>query len=221
MPYHHLLERQLRDASHFEKKGQDLAALLRSDHFDVETFLEQINQVYLEHDTAQETNDRAMRLMSEELMDLNKKIRQEAALELAESERKFHAIVDNVPGVIFSYRFNNLHERGAAIVFMAPSIKELVGYSHDYFVNQDVERYREILHPEDRERKIQTVMASTVGGDAYTVEYRMIHKDGSIRWVHESGQAQLDSRGVAKWVEGVIIDITPNARNTGSTYRRT
>ena len=40
------------------------------------------------------------------------------------------------------------------------------------------------------------------------MDYRILHSDGSIRWVHERGQGVTSGDGELKYLEGVIFDIT-------------
>jgi PAS domain S-box-containing protein len=42
----------------------------------------------------------------------------------------------------------------------------------------------------------------------YTIEYRLIHKDGSIKWVSEKGRGIFDQQGKLLWLDGLIFDIT-------------
>jgi PAS domain S-box-containing protein len=65
------------------------------------------------------------------------------------------------------------------------------------------------IHPMERERtwiKIQSVMNGTV--PEYEAEYRIIRKDGSIRWVRAIGKGMRDSSGKTTAVAGLLRDIT-------------
>jgi PAS domain S-box-containing protein len=42
----------------------------------------------------------------------------------------------------------------------------------------------------------------------YTIEYRIVHANGNLRWVFEKGQGVLDNTGQLLCLDGVIVDIT-------------
>ena len=42
----------------------------------------------------------------------------------------------------------------------------------------------------------------------YAIDYRIIHRDGSVRWVHEKGQGEFDDDGNLQHLDGAIFDVT-------------
>src|SRR5262249_13784138 len=40
------------------------------------------------------------------------------------------------------------------------------------------------------------------------VDYRIIHRDGSIRWLQDKGQAVFDTDGQPLYLDGVVFDVT-------------
>src|SRR5690606_31704216 len=63
-------------------------------------------------------------------------------------------------------------------------------------------------HPEDAERVINTLKPALQQKKSYVVEYRIIRRDGTERWVSESASGVYDDTGELNWIDGVIIDIT-------------
>ena len=45
-------------------------------------------------------------------------------------------------------------------------------------------------------------------GHAYDVEYRIHHKDGSLRWVYEKGRVMIDQESGDPHLVGTLFDIT-------------
>ena len=43
---------------------------------------------------------------------------------------------------------------------------------------------------------------------SYEVEYRMLGRDGAVRWVSERGRVHADALGRDLWLDGVIVDIS-------------
>jgi PAS domain S-box-containing protein len=76
----------------------------------------------------------------------------------------------------------------------------------------DYEHAFAAIHPGDRERIREAVAAATRADDpiAYAQEYRVVHPDGSVRWVYAKGRAHYDRRGTGQLIsfDGTIADVT-------------
>ncbi len=70
------------------------------------------------------------------------------------------------------------------------------------------EMYRRLMHPDDVPNMESAIQKTLSDGKQYLVEYRILLKDGSIRWIQERGQAYFDSSGKALRMTGTILDIT-------------
>lgn len=66
----------------------------------------------------------------------------------------------------------------------------------------------EILHPEDREHAQSQVQMAIKEKVAYDIEYRIVHPDGTQRWVAAKGRAQFDYQDQLIGMLGVVQDIT-------------
>ena len=70
-----------------------------------------------------------------------------------------------------------------------------------------------LIHPEDRERVDAAVKAATRAHDPvpYSIEARVVHPDGSIRWFQSMGQSAFEGEGEQRRAisfSGTLIDIT-------------
>jgi PAS domain S-box-containing protein len=116
-----------------------------------------------------------------------------------ESEEKFRTLVSNVPGAIFRCAFDS----DWTMEFLSDAIVDIAGYPASDFIQNQARTYASIVHPDDAQ-----MLEETVGdGAPYSVEYRVLHADGSVRWVLERGQGVEDGAGNA-WLDGAIFDIT-------------
>jgi PAS domain S-box-containing protein len=115
------------------------------------------------------------------------------------SEETFKALVSNVPGVIYRCAM----DADWTMHFLSDAIEELSGYPASDFIQNSVRTFASIIHPDDASR----VEEAVGDGAPYSVEYRVVHADGGIRWVFERGQAVRDARG-GVWLDGAIFDIT-------------
>ncbi len=64
------------------------------------------------------------------------------------------------------------------------------------------------VHPEDREARETAVNRAIRGHDEYEVEYRVLLKDGAIRWISGRGRCMADDEGKPTRLLGVSMDVT-------------
>jgi PAS domain-containing protein len=72
-------------------------------------------------------------------------------------------------------------------------------------------------HPDDREPVEQEIAPAIAEHRPFVLEYRIVHGDGSIRWVLERGIKTIDRHGV-EWLDGIIYEITD--RHAAEKLRR-
>jgi diguanylate cyclase (GGDEF)-like protein/PAS domain S-box-containing protein len=66
----------------------------------------------------------------------------------------------------------------------------------------------EFDHPDDAEFVRRTVAESQANHSAYSIDHRIVRRDGIMRWVHEQGEYVLDEQGVPVKLIGTLLDIT-------------
>ena len=92
--------------------------------------------------------------------------------------------------------------------YLDPNIKAILGYTDDEIPN-DIEVWVKFVHPEDSEAVMEAAQACLDGKTPeYIFEHRMIHKDGSIRWILVRGKAIRDENDNAVRLIGTDADIT-------------
>jgi len=72
--------------------------------------------------------------------------------------------------------------------------------THEFFLN--------LLHPDDRKMVEKAISECTENKKEYDIEYRVIHPDGSIRWIYAKGHGILDESGKCVRMTGVVLDVT-------------
>lgn len=117
--------------------------------------------------------------------------------DLRESEARFRALVSNVPGAL--YRRDASGARG--LLYVSDPVEGITGYPAAEFIERR-RPFTDIVHPDDAETIAQASESAVKDGQPYAVEYRVLHRDGSVRWVYDRGQL------VAGHLDGVILDIT-------------
>ncbi|HYZ85627.1 MAG TPA: PAS domain S-box protein [Bryobacteraceae bacterium] len=70
------------------------------------------------------------------------------------------------------------------------------------------EKLLQRVHPEDRERVFKHVQQATREGTEYSVEYRIVLPDGTLRHIHGLGHPVFDANGEVVEVIGTNVDVT-------------
>ncbi|BAZ39778.1 multi-sensor hybrid histidine kinase [Calothrix sp. NIES-4101] len=68
--------------------------------------------------------------------------------------------------------------------------------------------FSERLHPDDRDRVLAEIERVITTGEDYTIEFRVVYPDGTIRWALSQGKVFYDSQGQPVRMMGNDIDIT-------------
>jgi two-component sensor histidine kinase len=64
------------------------------------------------------------------------------------------------------------------------------------------------IHPDDVERVNKAIQQAVVTGEKCVLEYRVLSKDGTVRWLEVHGQCLYDESGKPWRMPGVAVDIT-------------
>jgi PAS domain S-box-containing protein len=75
-----------------------------------------------------------------------------------------------------------------------------------------LEQFLACVHPDDRGRVKSSIDVAASCAGAYQAEYRVMHPDGEVRWIHARGRAEADDRGIAVTFPGVAVDVTERKR---------
>jgi PAS domain-containing protein len=118
-----------------------------------------------------------------------------------DSER-FASLVANLPGAV--YRCAN--DAFWTMEYLSDQIAQLSGYPAVEFINNAVRSYKSIIHPEDVIKVVNAVNNGVNDHRPYTIDYRLRHRDGSIRHVCERGTGVFAEDGTLRWLDGVIFD---------------
>jgi PAS domain S-box-containing protein len=97
-------------------------------------------------------------------------------------------------------------------VYFSPRWKQMLGYA-DHELANIVTEWEQRVHPDDRERA-KAAIAEHLSGNTccYELEHRLLHKDGSYRWVLSRGIAVRNADGKPYRIAGSHSDITERKR---------
>jgi PAS domain S-box-containing protein len=128
--------------------------------------------------------------------------RLEVAEALRESEERFELAVRGTDAGIWDWDLKSNE------VFFSPRWKGMLGYAPEEMGN-DIAEWETRLHPEDRDRALASLRDCLEGRSVqYELEHRLLHKDGSHRWILARGAAVRNPDGKPYRMTGSHIDIT-------------
>lgn len=122
--------------------------------------------------------------------------------DLRDSESRYRSFMSNFRGVVFRCDTEYRPE------FFHGAVEDITGHSQEDFNSGDV-MWHSIIHPEDTHKlALSAEKAKTVPGFFEEREYRIVRKDGEVRWVSELIQNMCNGDSKPSKIEGTIYDIT-------------
>jgi diguanylate cyclase (GGDEF)-like protein/PAS domain S-box-containing protein len=123
-----------------------------------------------------------------------------ARLQLADNEERLRLALDATCDGLWDWDYASQR------VFFSDGYAALLGLTPQA-LGDTREAWAEHLHPDDRERVLQTLDLGLQQRDYQNI-YRMRHADGSYRWLHSRGRLLRDEEGQPQRFIGVASDIT-------------
>ena len=122
---------------------------------------------------------------------------------LRESEVKYRSLVERIPAIIYTAAMDETKTR----LYVSPQVKRILGFTQEeYLANPEL--WRELLHPDDRQRILGESEYFYATGEPFISEYRTFTRDGRVVWVHDEAVILRDTSGKPQFIQGVRMDIT-------------
>lgn len=134
--------------------------------------------------------------------------RRRASRELKRSRDQYQSLVANIPGI--TYRCKRDHDW--TMLYMSSQVDPLTGYPASDFIHNAVRTYESVIHRDDTEYVNRAVNEAADAGEPWEIEYRVVHRDGGMRWVYEKGRAVAGDDGETQFLDGFILDVTKRKR---------
>lgn len=125
-------------------------------------------------------------------------------LALIQSRDQYQSLVSNIPGITYRCKI----DADWTMVYMSSHIDPLSGYPASDFIQNSVRSYASVIHPDDRQWLEQAIADALAQRQNWILKYRVMHKNGSMRWVEERGSANYDAQGNPQFLDGFILDVT-------------
>ncbi len=209
-----LMDKTFQDITHPDDLGKDLTyvkRLIAGDipyyHMEKRYFHKQghIVWIYLSVSLVHDTRGNPLYFVSQ-IEDITE--RKRAMEALLESEKRYKRLVESTTNYIYTVEIENgkpvSTKHGSGCV-------SVTGYTSEEYEADPYLWYR-MIHGEDREAVIKQADRLFSGEVVQPLEHRIIHKDGSMRWVKNTPVPRRDKQGRLIAYDGLIADITERKR---------
>lgn len=131
------------------------------------------------------------------MQDITERIKAEE--KISESELRFRTLTKDAPVGIFETDANGLttYVNQTWLNYTGLSFEEAIGDAWMY-----------IIHPEDRAKQVNSWKEKTQKIEPSETEYRIINKNGQLRWVNGKAIPVINSSGKVTGYIGTIADVT-------------
>ncbi len=114
------------------------------------------------------------------------------------------SLFSELPGILYRCR---IVDNKPLLTNISPGVVELTGYSVELILSEKTTSFYDIIHPDDKDRVYQEHRSFSRTGTDLSTQYRIIDKNGMIRWVKEI--AVSDYNGAEPFhIDGYVMDIT-------------
>jgi PAS domain S-box-containing protein len=131
------------------------------------------------------------------------KEREEAFAALWTAEETYRTVIEQTGQLIYDY------DIGTGRIRWGGAIQEITGAPPDEFQDTDIQKWEELIHPDDRKQAVDLLEIAKEQGVRYDVTYRFRKKDGSYAFMTDRGVFLTDQAGRPHRMLGVMNDVTP------------
>ncbi|WP_187118834.1 sensor domain-containing protein [Bacillus marasmi] len=159
--------------------------------------------VYVRAEAKKDKMDKVTRIIGV-LFDISERIKTENRL--IESEQKFEMIAKNLDVGIWS--MDLLRNE---VVYVSPAVEIITGYPISKLLS-GIKNWQNLIHPDDLLNYLENQRRLSEG-NMILHQYRIIHADGSVRWIEDKTFPISNSKGKLIRLDGIIQDITMRKSN--------
>jgi PAS domain S-box-containing protein len=127
--------------------------------------------------------------------------RRQAEAAVRESEERLRYALDSAGMVAWEW------DLATDLVTRSGPVQSLFGVAPEQLAPR-LSALAALVHPEDRERVRLAFERAALDGSAYYSEFRIMHPDGTARWMSDQGRCHFNQEGRPYKLSGVLMDIT-------------
>jgi PAS domain S-box-containing protein len=140
---------------------------------------------------------------------------QQTETALLGAEAKYRSLVEKVPAIVYVFTFGAVNRT----TYINPQVETLLGFSPlEWLADPDL--WRRQVHSDDRERVIAEVRLADAAHEPLDLEYRLLTRNGSVRWFRNQTALVLDEAGQPQYAHGLLFDITERKQAEAESQRQ-
>ena len=123
--------------------------------------------------------------------------------EIRSVKNEFKLLTDNSNDMIYRMNLND-----GSFDYVNPAAEKITGYSTDEFYSSK-RLLKDAIHPDSKDYYQRTFSELLKGEVEPDFEYKIITKNGEVKWLNQRNNLVKDSKGNPVAIEGIVTDITP------------
>ncbi len=123
---------------------------------------------------------------------------------LKEREASYRILAENLPGIVC----RTFLDRTTKMLFFNNMLEKMTGFTEEELSPGTYCLIESVMLQEDKPAVHAALSRAIAEDKPFEVEYRIRHKDGSIRYFLERGKAIVPEDGNSSFIDSVILDIT-------------
>ncbi len=116
----------------------------------------------------------------------------------------YRSFAANIPGIAYRATLAN----DASLILVEGDSKPICGMPIEHFRNVGLQAMLDIVLEDDQPRLLEAMERSARTRQSTSLEYRIRHTDGSIRWVSDSMRPVYDDSGAFLFHDGIVLEVT-------------
>jgi len=124
--------------------------------------------------------------------------------ELRERETSYRVLAESLPGIVT----RTFLDESKKMIFFNDMLEKMTGFKEEELHAGAFYRIESLLVLEDKPIVRDALSKAICEYGTYEVEYRIRHKNGSIKYFFERGRARRPLEGGSSFIDSVIFDIT-------------
>ena len=121
-----------------------------------------------------------------------------------EDKTSFQTLAANIPNIVYRVLLKEKNR----MEFYNDMLETMTGYTPEELAKGEICSIQPLIVSEDCSHVLKSVKEAVKENKPFEVEYRLRHKDGSIRHFMERGRPIYGRDGKLRFIDGVILDIT-------------
>jgi PAS domain S-box-containing protein len=126
------------------------------------------------------------------------------------AEAMYRSLVESLPGITYAEALDD-----GRTLSISPQIVNMLGYTEGEWMSDSL-LWVQLMHPDDRDRVVESCRVANETGQPWRDEYRMIARGGRIVWVRDQAMLVQGSQGQPLCWQGIMWDVTAEKAASGN-----